>query len=169
MKSIRICATMIASVLAINCVTPGQAQSTSSSQKTVDLVNVFTGTSNSRWMQFPGATVPMGLVKLSPDNQGNVWNGGYEYTIASISGFSFLHSFGLSSMSVMPLIGAIETEPGHAKLFPGPSDGPFGGMWTAGYRSRIRKDTETGKPGYYAVDLVDAKTHVELTTTMRTG
>jgi len=120
-------------------------------------------------MQFPGATVPMGLVKMSPDNQGNVWNGGYEYTIASISGFSFLHSFGLSSMSVMPLIGPIETEPGHAKLFPGPSDGPFGGMWTAGYRSRIRKDTETGKPGYYAVDLVDAKTRVELTATTRTG
>jgi predicted alpha-1,2-mannosidase len=135
----------------------------------VNLVNVFTGTSNSRWMQFPGATVPMGLVKLSPDNQGNVWNGGYEYTIASISGFSFLHSFGLSSMSVMPLTVPIETEPGHAKLFPGPSDGPFGGMWTAGYRSRIRKDTETGKPGYYAVDLVDAKTRVELTATARTG
>jgi len=35
-----------------------------------------------------GATLPMGLVKISPDNQGNVWNGGYEYTIASISGFS---------------------------------------------------------------------------------
>jgi predicted alpha-1,2-mannosidase len=42
-------------------------------------------------------------------------------------------------------------------------------MWTAGYRSRIRKDTEIGKPGYYAVDLVDAKTRVELTTTARTG
>ena len=138
-------------------------------QSHVDLVNVFTGTSNSRWMQFPGATVPMGLVKLSPDNQANVWNGGYEYTIASISGFSFLHSFGLSSMSVMPLVGPIETEVGHAKLFPGPADGPFGRMWTAGYRSRIRKDTETGKPGYYAVDLVDAKAHIELAATARTG
>jgi putative alpha-1,2-mannosidase len=108
----------------------------------------------------------MRLVKMSPDNQGNVRNGGYEYTIGSISGFRFLHSFGLSSMSVMPLIGPIETEPGHAKLFPGPSDGPFGGMWTAGYRSRMRKDTETGKPGYYAVDPVDAKTRVELTATL---
>ncbi len=169
MKSIRLCTATIASVLSMNCVAQGQAQSASTSQRPEDLVNVFTGTSNSRWMLFPGATVPMGLVKLSPDNQGNVWNGGYEYTIASVSGFSFLHSFGLSSMSVMPLIGPIETEPGHAKLFPGPADGPFGGMWTAGYRSRIRKETETGKPGYYAVDLVDAKTHVELTTTARTG
>ncbi len=135
----------------------------------VDAVNVFTGTSNSRWMLFPGATVPMGLVKLSPDNQGNVWNGGYEYTVASISGFSFLHSFGLSSMSVMPFVGALENEPGQWKLFPGPSDGPFAGMWTSGYRSRIRKDTETGKPGYYAVDLVDTQTRVELTSTVHTG
>jgi len=146
-----------------------QEESKPSNPHHAELVNVFTGTSNSRWMQFPGATVPMGLVKLSPDNQGNVWNGGYEYTIASISGFSFLHSFGLSSMSVMPLIGPIETEPGHAKLFPGPADGPFGGMWTAGYRSRIRKDTEAGEPGYYAIDLADAKTRVELTATERTG
>jgi predicted alpha-1,2-mannosidase len=135
----------------------------------VDAVNVFTGTSNSRWMQFPGATVPMGLVKMSPDNQGNVWDGGYEYTIASISGFSFLHSFSLSSMSVMPMVGPIENEPGQTKLFPGPSDGPFGSMWTSGYRSRILKETESGKPGYYAVDLVDAKTRVELTATTRTG
>lgn len=134
-----------------------------------DLVNVFTGTSNSRWMLFPGATVPMGLVKLSPDNQGNVWDGGYEYTVASIAGFSFLHSMGLGSMTVMPLVGPLENEPGQPKLFAGPSDGPFAQMWTAGYRSRIRKDTEQGRPGYYAVDLVDAQTHVELTATARTG
>jgi len=146
-----------------------QKKESASNRHHTDLVNVFTGTSNSRWMQFPGATLPMGLVKMSPDNQGNVWNGGYEYTVASISGFSFLHSFSLSSMSVMPLIGAIENEPGQTRLFPGPSDGPFGSMWTAGYRSRIRKDTETGRPGYYAVDLVDAKTRVELTATERTG
>ena len=160
---------VVSALAALVLAAPAQTTLLGNKQSHVDLVDVFTGTSNSRWMQFPGATVPMGLVKMSRDNQGNVWNGGYEYTIGSISGFSFLHSFGLSSMSVMPLIGPIETEPGHAKLFPGPSDGPFGGMWTAGYRSRMRKDTEIGKPGYYAADLVDAKTRVELTATARTG
>ena len=98
-------------------------------------------------MQFPGATLPMGLVKFSPDNQGNVWDGGYEYTVASIAGFSFLHTLGLSSMSVMPLTGKLENEPGQSKLFPGPSDAPFAQMWTSGYRSRIDKKTETGRPG----------------------
>ena len=135
----------------------------------VDNVDVFTGTSNSRWMQFPGATMPMGLVKMSPDNQANVWNGGYEYTIASVAGFSFLHTIGLSSVSVMPVTGSLEEYPGHPKLFAGPSDGPFAQMWTAGYRSRINKTTEVGRPGYYAVDLLDAQTRVELTATERTG
>jgi predicted alpha-1,2-mannosidase len=132
-------------------------------------VNVFTGTSNSRWMLFPGATVPMGMVKFSPDNQGNVWNGGYEYTIANVGGFSFLHTLGLSSFSMMPVAGSMETEPGHYKAFAGTSDAPFGQMWTAGYHSRINKATEVGSPGYYAVDLVDASTRAELTATARTG
>ena len=135
----------------------------------LDQVNVFTGTSNSRWMLFPGANLPMGLVKLSPDNQGNVWNGGYEYTVASIAGFSFLHTLGLASFNLMPLSGSLENYPSQPRLFPGPGDGPFGQMWTAGYRSRIDKKTETGRPGYYAVDLIDAHTRVELTATERTG
>ena len=110
----------------------------------VDEVNVFTGTSNSRWMLFPGATLPFGLVKLSPDNQGNVWNGGYEYTVNSVSGFSHLHAFSLSGVSLMPVTGPMEYNPGLYRVFPGAPDGPFGSMWTCGYRSRIRKETEHG-------------------------
>lgn len=129
-----------------------------------DDVDVFMGTSNSRWMLFPGATLPFGLVKFSPDNQGNVWNGGYESTISSISGFSHLHAMSLSGVSLMPLVGPLD-----GKLFPGPADGPFGGMWTSGYRSRFRKETEHASPGYYAVELLDARAKAELTATMRCG
>lgn len=129
-----------------------------------DEVDVFMGTSNSRWMLFPGATLPFGLVKFSPDNQDNVWNGGYESTISSISGFSHLHAMSLSGVSLMPLVGPVE-----GKLFPGPADGPFGGMWTSGYRSRFRKETEHGSPGYYGVELLDARVKAELTATMRCG
>ena len=100
----------------------------------VDAVNVFAGTSNSRWMLFPGATLPFGLVKLSPDNQGNVWNGGYEYTVRSIAGFSHLHAFSLSGLSIMPLTGPMEYNTGLFRVFPGAPDGPFGTMWTAGYQ-----------------------------------
>jgi predicted alpha-1,2-mannosidase len=135
----------------------------------VDAVNVFTGTSNSRWMLFPGATLPFGLVKLSPDNQGNVWNGGYEYTVGSVSGFSHLHAFSLSGVSLMPVTGPMETAPGRFRVYPGPPDGPFGGMWTSGYRSRIDKNTERGSPGSYSVDLLDFGVKAELSATMRCG
>ncbi len=120
------------------------------------------GTSNSRWMLFPGPTMPFGMVKLSPDNQSNVWCGGYEYTVNSISGFSHIHSWAMGGLSVMPTTGSIKT-------FPGPSDGPFASMWTAGYRSRIKKETETGKVGYYKVNLFDYDVDVELTSTTRCG
>ncbi len=159
------CCLLLCALLAV----PSPAVAQLAAPSVLDKVNVFTGTSNSRWMLFPGATTPMGLVKMSPDNQSNVWNGGYEYTIASIAGFSFLHSMTLDSFSIMPLHGPIENYPNQPRLFAGPSDGPFGGMWTAGYRSRIDKKTETGRPGYYAVDLLDAQTRAEVTSTDRTG
>lgn len=132
-------------------------------------VNVFTGTSNSRWMMFPGATLPFGMVKLSPDNQGNVWNGGYEYTTGSISGFSHLHAMALSGLSVMPVTGDLTANEGWSRTFTGPADGPFGGMWTAGYRSRFKKETEKAYPGYYSVDLLDYGVKAELTSTLRCG
>ena len=132
-------------------------------QKTpADYVNVFTGTSNSRWMLFPGPSMPFGMVKLSPDNQDNVWNGGYEYTVGSISGFSHLHAMSLGGLSLMPVSGK-------TALFPGPSDGPFGQMWTSGYRSRYEKKTEKGSPGYYSVYLYDYDIRTELTSTERCG
>ena len=49
----------------------------------VDYVDVFTGTSNSRWMLGPYACVPFGMAQPGPDNQGDVWMGGYEYAISS--------------------------------------------------------------------------------------
>ncbi len=128
----------------------------------VDYVNPMIGTSNSRWMLFPGVAMPFGMVKLSPDNQSNVWNGGYEYTINSIAGFSHIHSWAMSGLSIMPTTGKIKT-------FPGPSDGPFSHMWTSGYRSRIKKETEQAKVGYYSVKLYDYDITTELSATTRCG
>ena len=134
-----------------------------------DYVNVFTGSSNSRWADFPGAALPFGMVKLSPDNQDNVWNGGYEYTVGSISGFSHIHAMSLGGVSVMPVVGKMELYPRQVKTFPGQLDGPFGTMWTAGYRSRYTKSTEKASAGYYSVFLQDYGIKAELTATTRTG
>jgi predicted alpha-1,2-mannosidase len=135
----------------------------------LDHVDVFTGTSNSRWGVGPGPALPFGMVKLSPDNQGNVWNGGYEYTVGSISGFSHLHGMAISGLSLMPFAGEIAGVSGEPRTFPGPPDGPFGHMWTAGYRSRFDRASEKGSPGYYAVALLDAGVGVELSATTRCG
>lgn len=53
-------------------------------------------------MMNPGPSLPLGMVKLGPDNQENLWCGGYEYTFNSIAGFSFIHGMGLSGVSIMP-------------------------------------------------------------------
>ncbi|MHA4895822.1 hypothetical protein ACXZ1K_13795 [Pedobacter sp. PWIIR3] len=79
----------------------------------IDYVDPFIGTSNSRWMLFPGATMPNGMVKLSPDNQGNVWQGGYEYSVGSIHGFSHLHGWTMAGLLTMPTNGDLALKPGN--------------------------------------------------------
>jgi len=59
----------------------------------VDYADPLMGTSESRWMLNPGSTLPFAMVQLSPDNQGNQWKSGYEYNIASVAGFSHIHSW----------------------------------------------------------------------------
>ncbi|MBE7171596.1 MAG: GH92 family glycosyl hydrolase [Williamsia sp.] len=127
----------------------------------VDYADPLLGTSESRWMLNPGATMPFGMVQLSPDNQGGVWKSGYEYTLNNIGGFSHIHSWTMAGLSVMPTVGALNTRRG-------PADGPTTG-WTTGYRSRIDKASEKASPGYYAVTLLNGNIHTELTSTTRAG
>ncbi len=57
-----------------------------------DYVDPMLGTSSSRWMLYPGPSMPFGMVKLSPDNtDGEGLNAGYEYTVESLSGFGHVH------------------------------------------------------------------------------
>jgi predicted alpha-1,2-mannosidase len=128
----------------------------------VDWVDCLIGTSSSRWMLYPGPSMPFGMVKLSPDNQGDDpavrhWKAGYEYTIGNIMGFSHVHSWTMGGLLTMPATGPLRTQPG-------PEDDP-----DAGYRSRFRHETETATPGYYAVTLDDYGIRAELTCTTRAG
>ncbi len=117
---------------------------------------------------YPGATVPFGMVQLSPDT----WIGdfhhsyahaaGYRYEDGTIQGFSHTHFSGsghsdLGDVLVMPIAGAVPLDPGDADK-PG-----------SGYRSRFSHDTEHAEPGYYAVTLSDSGVRAELTATPRVG
>jgi predicted alpha-1,2-mannosidase len=113
---------------------------------------------------FPGATVPFGMVQLSPDtyNEGWDWCAGYHYSDSSIMGFSHTHLSGtgrgeLLDVLMMPTTGAVQFEPGS-------KENP-----DAGYRSRFSHQTEVAKPGYYSVMLDDYQIKAELTATKRSG
>ncbi|HLW73429.1 MAG TPA: GH92 family glycosyl hydrolase [Gammaproteobacteria bacterium] len=117
---------------------------------------------------YPGATVPFGMVQLSPDtdtrdfHKSYKWAAGYLYSDPTILGFSQTHFSGtghsdLGDVRLMPVSGDVRLEPGDADK-PG-----------SGYRSRFSHDSEQAQPGYYAVTLSDYKVRVELTTTRRVG
>jgi predicted alpha-1,2-mannosidase len=117
---------------------------------------------------FPGATVPFGMVQLSPDTampdfkHAYKWAAGYRYDDPSIMGFSHTHFSGsghsdLGDVLVMPIAGDVQLEPGDASK-PG-----------SGYRSRFSHTTEVEQAGYYAVTLSDYDVRAELTAGRRVG
>lgn len=117
---------------------------------------------------YPGATVPFGMVQLSPDTRiqprekAYGWAAGYRYDDSSIVGFSHTHFSGtghsdLGDILLMPFTG----NPG---LERGDPEKP-----RSGYASRFRHDDEKAEPGYYAVTLDDYKVRAELTTSARVG
>ena len=131
----------------------------STEKELVDYVDPLLGTSSSRWMLFPGPTLPFGMVKLSPDNSelSGLLDSGYEYTTESISGFSHVHSWNMSGFITMPTTGKVKIKPGSKK---NPDEG---------YRSRYTQVNEKASTGYYSVYLDDYDVKAELTTTTRTG
>ncbi|TCV93887.1 putative alpha-1,2-mannosidase [Luteibacter rhizovicinus] len=117
---------------------------------------------------FPGATVPFGMIQLSPDTampdfkHAYKWAAGYQYGDSSILGFSHTHFSGsghsdLGDVLVMPIAGDV-------RLDPGTPDQPG-----SGYRSRFDHKSEKAEAGYYAVTLADYGIRAELTAGTRVG
>jgi predicted alpha-1,2-mannosidase len=131
------------------------------------LVNPFVGT-GPEGHTFPGATVPFGMVQLSPDTQVRYfkqsykWAAGYRYEDTTILGFSHTHFSGaghsdLGDVLMQPIAGDVLLDPGEI-------DKP-----RSGYRSAFSHDSERAEPGYYAVSLLDYNVRAELTATARVG
>ena len=129
----------------------------------VDYVNPFIGTGG-HGHTYPGATLPFGMVQLSPDTRLEGWDGcsGYHYSDSVIYGFSHTHLSGTGiadycDILLMPTTGRYFLNNGYKT---GVSNG---------YASRFSKKTEKAAPGYYAVRLDDYDIQVELTATTRVG
>ena len=110
---------------------------------------------------FPGATMPQGMVQLSPETENNVtWDpcSGYDYNKDKIYGFTHTHLSGtgctdLIDVSLMPV--SWEVTP---QMLQG---GDFGQTYS--------HDAEAARPGYYMVQLQESGVKVELSSTVRTG
>ncbi|WP_027473762.1 GH92 family glycosyl hydrolase [Saccharicrinis fermentans] len=120
-------------------------------------VDTKMGTGHSRWMIAPGPWMPFSMVKLSPDNQNDAWQGGYEPVFESVGTFSHIHEWTVAGLGTMPTNGPLKTWVGDEKDV------------DSGYRSRINKETEKAPLGYYSVDLIDYDIKAELTSTTRCG
>ena len=128
-----------------------------------DSVNVFIGTGR-HGHTFPGATLPHGMVQLSPDTRLFGWDAcsGYYYDDTSIMGFTHTHLSGTGigdygDILFMPVVG-------EKPLIAGTAENP-----DEGYRSRFSHEQESARPGYYQVLLQDDSINVELTATLRAG
>ena len=128
-----------------------------------DYVNPFIGTGG-HGHTFPGASMPMGMVQLSPDTGLEGWDrcSGYHYSDSTIIGFSHTHLSGTGRSDLMDVL--VMPFTGDLRLQPGSSDNP-----DAGYRSRFSHDDELASPGYYRVRLKDYDILAELTATPRCG
>lgn len=119
-------------------------------------VNPFIGTGG-HGHTFPGATMPFGMVQLSPDTRIDNWDGssGYHYSDDIIYGFSHTHLSGTGipdgcDILVTPKLGDSLSS-------------------SASYASKFSHTREKAEPGYYAVRFDGSEILAELTSTKRVG
>jgi len=169
MKQLGATLLVLAATVATSSLAPPSAMAASpaTNEAAYAAVNPFIGTGG-EGHTYPGATVPYGMVQLSPDTRiqsrknGYGWAAGYRYDDNTIVGFSHTHFSGtghsdLGDLLLMPTTGEL-------KLERGDPDQPL-----SGYTSRFNHASETAQPGYYAVTLDDYKVRAELTASARVG
>lgn len=132
-------------------------------EELIQYVDPFIGT-GAHGHTFPGATVPFGMLQVSPTNDFKNWDwcSGYHYSDTVIKGFAHNHLSGtglagLGDILLMPTTGQVKVNPGDEK---DPS---------TGYRSRFSHQREDASAGYYEVVLDDYDIKVELTCSERVG
>ena len=138
---------LAAFILSVNCI---------SAQNLTRWVNPFIGTgavqSSLSGNNYPGATVPFGMVQLSPDTrEAPDWAqaSGYDYNYSIIYGFSHTRLSGTGASDFIDIL-----------LFPTISDKR---------KSTFTHQHEQARPGYYQVLLKDEKIQAELTASVHVG
>lgn len=142
---------LLALFVGILSIAPGQPKT----EKLTRYVDPFIGTGG-HGHTYPGASMPFGMVQLSPDagKSGWDWCSGYHYSDTGLVGFSHTHLSGtgcadLGDILFMPTTSSRNLD--------------------EAYRSPFSHEREHAEPGYYSVYLADSRVTVELTSTARAG
>lgn len=150
-------------LVAASCSKPAEQTTAETEVRYTEYVDPFIGTA-AHGHTYPGATVPFGMVQLSPDNgtHGWDWVSGYHYTDSVIVGFSHTHLSGtgigdLADILFMPVQREVEVN----KIVASRED--------YDYKSSFSHDKESAAPGFYSVYLNDNHVKVELTASERAG
>ena len=129
----------------------------------IKYVNPLIGTSG-QGHTYPGATVPFGMLQVSPDNGIAKWDwcSGYHYSDSITIGFSHLHLSGtgigdLGDIRLMPINKKVDL----AKEIKTRDD--------ISYKSSYSHQQENAKAGYYSIFLKDHNINAELTSSLRTA
>jgi predicted alpha-1,2-mannosidase len=131
----------------------GSSFSDVAAQSYTKYVNPFIGTA-ATGHTFPGATVPFGMVQLSPETGNFGWNycSGYRYEDSTITGFAHTHLNGTGGVDL-----------GDILFF------PYQGNMPGKFVSKFSRATEKASPGYYTVVLSRDNVKAELTASAHTG
>ncbi len=123
-------------------------------------VNPFIGTDGVGNI-YPGATVPFGMVQLSPDIGIGGWDriAGYFYQDSIITGFSHTHLTGTGAGDLYDIL-TMPTNSRFSKRIKENNGKPF---------SHFNHQDEQATAGYYQVKLLDYGINAELTTTPCVG
>ncbi len=127
-----------------------------SQSNSAKLVNPFIGTGG-HGHTFPGATMPFGMMQLSPDTRLEGWDGcgGYHYSDDKIYGFSHTHLSGTGVPDYCDIL-----------FMPFTGDPEFD---NTKYASHFSHANEKASPGYYEVLLDKNNIKAQLTTSYRSG
>ena len=147
-------------LLLFNCKNDPKIEVAEKDKPLISYVNPFIGTGG-HGHTYPGATLPFGMMQLSPDTRLDGWDGcsGYHYSDEYIYGFSHTH---LSGTGVSDY-GDILLMPTNAVNFNNGADGRIG------YRDHFSHTNEIAEPGYYKVHLDSTNIDVELAVSLRSG
>ena len=154
MKSIHLSLFLILAGLLCSCNFNSPSEKQNHEPSVLSYVNPFIGTGG-HGHTYPGASMPFGMMQLSPDTRLDGWDGcsGYHYSDNYIYGFSHTH---LSGTGISDY-GDILLMPTNEVQFHNGTDGK------KGYRAHFSHQNEKASPGYYEVRLDSTEIEVSLT------